>query len=466
MLTFDVLNARLKMRFASYVLILLAAVSAPFLNARAAQAASVKEDHVKAPMPPGFQVIVNELEGPVFADAQGRTLYKWPKWRLRNGDSGEIPLKPTCDNHVYRETSGFVTPYPAGLEMPDADNRPSCADLWPPVLASADAKPVGKWVIVDRLDGRKQWAYDGLALYTSILDKRPGDVLGGSTMLLTPGGFADSGAPRVPVGPDANLPAQFKVTTSLTGRLVTTNDGWSVYTFEGDSRNKSNCYDECLDSWEPVLAATYARPVGEWTIFERSPDIRQWAFRGMPVYRYLEDHRKNSQAGSDIVRWRNVYTQLAPKPPKGFVLKDTLTGLLLGDARGMTVYTYNCTDDAADQLACDHPDSPQEYRFAMCGGGDPDTCVKTFPYVLAPAGAQSGNQIWSTIYIDPKTGKKATANQPGALHVWAFRDRPIYTFAGRSGYGDETPEDFRANSWGEYFGKRNGFRVFTYRDAS
>ena len=43
----------------------------------------------EVPMPPGFQVIVNELEGPVFADAEGRTLYEWPQHVLRNGYSGE-----------------------------------------------------------------------------------------------------------------------------------------------------------------------------------------------------------------------------------------------------------------------------------------------------------------------------------------------------------------------------------------
>jgi hypothetical protein len=36
-------------------------------------------------MPPGFQIVVNEIKGPVFATAEGRTLYIWPKRTLRNG---------------------------------------------------------------------------------------------------------------------------------------------------------------------------------------------------------------------------------------------------------------------------------------------------------------------------------------------------------------------------------------------
>ena len=415
-----------------------------------------KEDYVRAPLPPGFQVIVTELEGPVFADGSGHTLYKWPKTRLRNGDAGEIPGKPTCDDHVYRENAGLMSPYPGGLELPDADTRPSCAAMWPPALASADAKPVGRWTVVDRSGGRKQWAYDGWPLYTSALDKQPGDVVGGSTMFYMP----EAGSQRIPVVPDSNVPPQFAVYTTMMGRLVTLKDLRSVYSYDGDGRNKSECYDACLQGrWTPVLAGVYARAVGEWTTFERASGVKQWAFRGMPVYQFLEDSKTRGQDGSDVPGWRNVYTQMAPEPPKGFTIKDTMIGKVLGDAQGKTVYRYHCTDDAVDQLACDYPEAPQAYRFAVCGGGDPDRCVKAFPYVLAPIGVTSGNQVWSTIYIDPKTGRRAMQSEPGALHVWAFRGRPVYTFA-----GDTKPTNLNAHAWGEFNGERNGFRAMVYRD--
>ena len=418
------------------------------------------EDYIHVPMPPGIQVVVTELEGPVFADAQGHTLYKWPKDQLRNGDAGEIEFKPTCDDQRHRENLGFMSPYPGGLELPEVDARPTCTQAWPPLIAPADAKETGKFKPTDRPDGRKQWTYEGWSLYTSSLDKNPGDTLGGSAMFHA----AESGAHRHPVTPPANVPSQFMVKTMMSGRIVAQRDGWSVYSYDGDSRNKSNCFDACLDGWQPVLAADYARPVGEWSTFERSPGIRQWAFRGKPVYRHLQDGKIYSQDGTDMPRWHNVYMQEAPKPPKPFMLKDTLIGVVLADAQGKTVYRYTCTDDGFDQQSCDHPAAPQAYRFSVCGGGDPDRCVKTFPYVIAAPGAKSGNTTWGTMYIDPKTGKEATANQPGALNVWTFRSRPVYTFAGSRGYGDFKPEDIKANNWGEFNGSRNGFKVMTYRD--
>ena len=79
--------------------------------------------------------------------------------------------------------------------------------------------------------------------------------------------------------------------------------------------------------------------------------------------------------------------------------------------------------------------------------------------------APSG-QVWGTMYIDPKTGRRAAANAPGALNVWTFRNRPVYTFAGYRGYGDHKPSEINANGWGEGNAGHNGFMAIIYRDIS
>jgi predicted lipoprotein with Yx(FWY)xxD motif len=63
------------------------------------------------------------------------------------------------------------------------------------------------------------------------------------------------------------------------------------------------------------------------------------------------------------------------------------------------------------------------------------------------------------MWIDQKTGKPAQPNQQGALHVWTFRDRPVYTHS-----GDTKPGDTNADAWGEFNGYRNGFKAFWLRD--
>src|SRR5690348_12362019 len=67
------------------------------------------EDYVREPMPAGVQVINTELEGPVFADAEGRTLYRWQQKRLLGGVTGDQINKPShCGDQAYSDDSGFM----------------------------------------------------------------------------------------------------------------------------------------------------------------------------------------------------------------------------------------------------------------------------------------------------------------------------------------------------------------------
>jgi predicted lipoprotein with Yx(FWY)xxD motif len=86
---------------------------------------------------------------------------------------------------------GFVyRHFPTGLRLYSyARDKPGrslcdarCSTAWPPVVAPADAKPVGKWTIVQRPDGRRQWALLGRPLYVryhDAPDKATGDGVDG-----------------------------------------------------------------------------------------------------------------------------------------------------------------------------------------------------------------------------------------------------------------------------------------------
>lgn len=95
------------------------------------------------PGEPQHKVMDTKL-GPVLATSGGMTLYTFAK--------DTTPGKSVC-------------------------NGP-CAHNWPPLVAAADAQPVGKWTVITRDDGSKQWAYDGKPLYGWIRDKAPGDTTG------------------------------------------------------------------------------------------------------------------------------------------------------------------------------------------------------------------------------------------------------------------------------------------------
>ncbi len=53
-----------------------------------------------------------------------------------------------------------------------------CATNWPPLMAVAGAAGSGRWTVVTRADGGKQWAYQGKPVYTFNKDTKPGDVTG------------------------------------------------------------------------------------------------------------------------------------------------------------------------------------------------------------------------------------------------------------------------------------------------
>lgn len=53
-----------------------------------------------------------------------------------------------------------------------------CAVNWPPLAADAEAMAAGAYTVIDRKDGTKQWAKDGMPLYFFIKDEKEGDVAG------------------------------------------------------------------------------------------------------------------------------------------------------------------------------------------------------------------------------------------------------------------------------------------------
>lgn len=53
-----------------------------------------------------------------------------------------------------------------------------CAENWPPLFADEGAKADGNYSIIDRKDGKKQWAVSGKPLYFWVKDKAKGDTTG------------------------------------------------------------------------------------------------------------------------------------------------------------------------------------------------------------------------------------------------------------------------------------------------
>ena len=73
----------------------------------------------------------------------------------------------------------MMTLYTFAKDMPGVSNcYDNCAKNWPPLMAGADAKPMGEWTVVARKDNSRQWAYKGMPVYGWIKDAKPGDTTG------------------------------------------------------------------------------------------------------------------------------------------------------------------------------------------------------------------------------------------------------------------------------------------------
>lgn len=90
-------------------------------------------------------------------------------------------------NAPAKFTDGVLT-NSAGMTLYTFDKDPAgsgrsvcngpCAKNWPPLMATADAKPVGDWSVVSRDDGSKQWAYKSKPVYLWSKDQKAGDKTG------------------------------------------------------------------------------------------------------------------------------------------------------------------------------------------------------------------------------------------------------------------------------------------------
>ena len=66
----------------------------------------------------------------------------------------------------------------------------------------------------------------------------------------------------------------YMASTSI-GRVMTTPQGSTVYTFDKDQIGKSNCYGECAREWPPVLASSGSQPYGRMSLASRQDGQEQ-----------------------------------------------------------------------------------------------------------------------------------------------------------------------------------------------
>lgn len=82
--------------------------------------------------------------------------------------------------------------------------------------------------------------------------------------------------------------------------IASAKNGMTLYTFRNDSKNKSNCYDNCAAAWPPFTASASAKPSGALDVIKRKDGTRQWALNGRPLYFWAGDSAKGDVTGDGV----------------------------------------------------------------------------------------------------------------------------------------------------------------------
>ena len=218
-------------------------------------------------------------------------------WWVVSGEGN--PIKPAGLNLGQNATLGKFLVDDAGnslyLFTKDHDGSTvcygKCEQAWPPLLtvgqpklgAGVDQTLVGT---TQRKDGSTQVTYNGWPLYYYYEDAAPGDTTGQAVQKVW---WVVSGEGN------AIKPAALAVTQTTTlSKFLVDGAGRTLYMFTKDTKDTSNCYTKCEQSWAPLLTVDKptlgdgvdASLLGSAT---RKDGSVQVTYGGWPLYYFSKD---------------------------------------------------------------------------------------------------------------------------------------------------------------------------------
>ena len=84
------------------------------------------------------------------------------------------------------------------------------------------------------------------------------------------------------------------------GKALVNGDGMTLYTFDNDTKGKSNCNGQCANLWLPLIATTDASDGGDFTLITRGDGRKQWAYKGKALYSWTKDTKPGDTTGDGV----------------------------------------------------------------------------------------------------------------------------------------------------------------------
>jgi predicted lipoprotein with Yx(FWY)xxD motif len=245
----------------------------------------------------------------------------------------EVANDPDLGRIVVDDEGNTLYRFDKDTTNPPASNcYEECAEKWPPVTTTS-AKPVVQGVdaklvgTITRKDGTKQVTLGDWPLYRYAQDRAPGDTAGhrvqGTWYVSDPTGKkagaqnAQNNAPRENGNADegnndgrwAGKVVLRVVTDPQMGEIVVDAKGRTLYVFDKDRRNRSNCSGDCAKAWPPVKGPSKLTAdnlvvegidrdrVGN---IERPDGVCQITLNGQPLYLFAKDTKPGDTKGQGV----------------------------------------------------------------------------------------------------------------------------------------------------------------------
>lgn len=331
-----------------------------------------------------------------YADANGMTLYTYDKDDIAQGN-------PAC--------------------------VAECAALWPPAIALPEARPVDKWSLITREDGRKQWAFRGKPLYTFSKDIKISDVNGRGleegnwqTALFDPIAGID-----MPPGISA------EEIMDAGGMVLVGAKRMPLYAFDGNLRREDPACigGVCVSHWHPLKAPELALPIGDFSVLVRNDQTLQWAYKGKALFTFDGDYEIGYAAGLGLDAKLSPAVISRYFMPREISTYPTLgQGYVLTTKMGLTVYrrdsyVYQLGGHGIRHGVPPRPHVGRDIGTSMAGCNT--QCQTMWHPVKASINAQPSG-FWQIAIRDDGTRQ------------WTYRGYALYTYG-----GDKKPGDMLGN---------------------
>ncbi|EKO3390597.1 hypothetical protein OMA37_002388 [Vibrio fluvialis] len=183
----------------------------------------------------------------------------------------------------------------------------SCEKLWPPLLVSDSVIQQfagnSEFSQVTRNDGSQQWALNGKPLYRWSKDSQEGEINGVGIKGVWPLARADDVA--ISLYNDGNR------------RYLVDENNFTLYSFDKDKGNQSECYGDCAVKWPPAYVSSELiqkgidnlKLSGGFGVTQRNDDTYQWTFQDKPLYRWSKDSKVGDTTGDGLNNVWHLITQ-------------------------------------------------------------------------------------------------------------------------------------------------------------